>query len=240
MSELSAALVDRLRSAGLDPTEVVTLVDAALAEDLAGGDDVTSMATVPGDATAEGVFVTRSGGVVAGVDIAMVVLERAARSPIRADRSVVDGAPVAPGQTLLTVRGRARDLLLAERTALNLIGHLSGVASVTRQWVDAIAGSSAAVRDTRKTTPMLRSLEKYAVRCGGGVNHRMTLSDAALVKDNHVLAAGSVVTAYRRVRASRPDIEIEVEVDNVADAVAVVEAGADQVLLDTVTVEGLA
>lgn len=240
MSELSAALVDRLRSAGLDPTEVVTLVDAALAEDLAGGDDVTSMATVPGDATAEGVFVTRSGGVVAGVDIAMVVLERAARSPIRADRSVVDGAPVAPGQTLLTVRGRARDLLLAERTALNLIGHLSGVASVTRQWVDAIAGSSAAVRDTRKTTPMLRSLEKYAVRCGGGVNHRMTLSDAALVKDNHVLAAGSVVTAYRRVRASRPDIEIEVEVDNVADAVAVVEAGADLVLLDNFTVEGLA
>jgi len=139
----------------------------------------------------------------------------------------------------LTLQGRAHDLLLAERTVLNLLGHLSGVATLTHTWVQAVAGTGAAVRDTRKTTPLLRSLEKYAVRCGGGLNHRMSLSDAALVKDNHALAAGGVVEAFRRVRQAYPDLAVEVEVDTLDDAVAVVEAGAQEVLLDNFSIADL-
>ncbi|MGA7687725.1 MAG: carboxylating nicotinate-nucleotide diphosphorylase, partial [Jiangellales bacterium] len=152
---------------------------------------------------------------------------------------VTDGSWVTPGTALLVCEGRARDLLLGERTALNLLGRLSGVATLTRAWVDAVAGTGAAVRDTRKTMPLLRALEKYAVRCGGGLNHRMTLSAAALVKDNHALAAGGVVAAYRRVRATYPTLEVEVEVDTLADALAVVDAGADFVLLDNFSVDEL-
>lgn len=234
MSQDSAmtALAARLRSAGLDPDAVTALVDATLAEDLAGGDDVTSMATVPDDARALATFTTRADGVVAGLDVVELVLRRAATQPLAVVHVVGDGADVAAGQALMRVEGRARDLLLAERTALNLLGHLCGVATLTRAWVRAVAGTGAAVRDTRKTTPLLRPLEKYAVRCGGGLNHRMSLSDAALVKDNHVLAAGGVVEAYERVRAAYPALEIEVEVDTVDDAVAVVDAGAEVVLLD--------
>lgn len=234
MSQDSAmtALAARLRSAGLDPDAVTALVDATLAEDLAGGDDVTSVATVPDDARALATFTTRADGVVAGLDVVELVLRRAATPPLAVVHVVGDGADVAAGQALMRVEGRARDLLLAERTALNLLGHLCGVATLTRAWVRAVAGTGAAVRDTRKTTPLLRPLEKYAVRCGGGLNHRMSLSDAALVKDNHVLAAGGVVEAYERVRAAYPALEIEVEVDTVDDAVAVVDAGAEVVLLD--------
>jgi nicotinate-nucleotide pyrophosphorylase (carboxylating) len=145
---------------------------------------------------------------------------------------VDDGARVRAGDVLLVAEGSAHGLLLAERTSLNLLGHLSGVATLTRRWVDAVQGTGATVRDTRKTTPLLRSLEKYAVRCGGGANHRMSLSDAALVKDNHVVAAGGVVEAFTRVRARFPTVPVEVEVDSIADALAAVEAGADLVLLD--------
>ncbi len=189
MRDVSAAL----REAGLDPGAVAALADAALAEDLAGGEDFTSVATVPDDATATAQVVPRSAGVVAGLDVAAMVFLRAASQPLSVEGHVVDGETVAPGRPLLTVRGSARDLLVAERTALNLLGHLCGVATLTRAWVDAVAGTGAQVRDTRKTTPLLRSLEKYAVRCGGGVNHRMSLSDAALVKDNHAHAAGGLV-----------------------------------------------
>jgi nicotinate-nucleotide pyrophosphorylase (carboxylating) len=133
---------------------------------------------------------------------------------------------------LATVRGPLRDLLTAERTALNLLGHLSGIATLTRRWVDAVAGTGAQIRDTRKTLPGLRALEKYAVRCGGGVNHRMSLSDAALVKDNHVVAAGGVVPAFERVRAAYPALPLEIEVDTVEQAREVIDAGADLVLLD--------
>jgi nicotinate-nucleotide pyrophosphorylase (carboxylating) len=229
----------RLADAGLDVASVVALVDSALAEDLDGGQDVTSVATVPAKATARARFVARAAGVVAGVDVARVVMARTGTGSVRTQPVTDDGARVARGDTLLVATGSARDLLLGERTALNLLCHLSGVATATRAWVDAVAGTGASVRDTRKTTPLLRSLEKYAVRCGGGVNHRMSLADAALVKDNHVIAAGGVVEAFRRVRARFPGVPVEVEVDSVDDAVAAVEAGADLVLLDNLDVDAL-
>lgn len=241
MSDTDAQLdlAVRLSAAGLDAEAVAHLVDAALSEDLAGGDDLTSAATVSDDARAVATFTTRAEGVVAGLDVVELVLRRAAREPVAVTHLVADAQVVTAGQPLLRAVGRARDLLLGERTALNLLCHLSGVATLTRAWIGAVAGTGASVRDTRKTTPLLRSLEKYAVRCAGGVNHRMSLSDAALVKDNHVLAAGGVVEAFRRVRAAYPDVEVEVEVDTLADAVAVVEAGADLVLLDNFDLEML-
>jgi nicotinate-nucleotide pyrophosphorylase (carboxylating) len=146
-----------------------------------------------------------------------------------------DGERVGRGDVLATVTGPTRTLLTAERTALNLLCHLSGVATATAQWVDAVAGSGAAIRDTRKTTPGLRALEKYAVRRGGGENHRMSLSDAALVKDNHVIAAGGVGKAFALVRAAYPDLPVEVECDSVDDVREAVAAGADLVLLDNMT-----
>jgi nicotinate-nucleotide pyrophosphorylase (carboxylating) len=223
---------EALATAGLDVTAVAALVDAALAEDRAGGEDVTSVATVACGTHVRARYVARAPGVVAGLDVARLVLARAGTGGVATQRQVQDGAAVDVGDVLLVAEGPARDLLLAERTSLNLLGHLSGVATLTRRWVDAVAGTGAAVRDTRKTTPLLRSLEKYAVRCGGGVNHRMSLSDAALVKDNHVVAAGGVVEAFTRVRERFPAVPVEVEVDSLADALAAVEAGADLVLLD--------
>jgi nicotinate-nucleotide pyrophosphorylase (carboxylating) len=139
----------------------------------------------------------------------------------------------------MTVSARTRDLLLGERTALNLLCRLSGIATLTRRWVDAVAGTGAVIRDTRKTTPGLRPVEKYAVRCGGGENHRMALSDAALVKDNHIIAAGGIVAAYKAVRERFPDIPVEVEADSVEEAVAAVDAGADLVLLDNMPVAAI-
>jgi nicotinate-nucleotide pyrophosphorylase (carboxylating) len=147
---------------------------------------------------------------------------------------------VDPGDRVVTARGRTRDLLLAERTALNLVCHLSGIATATAEWVSAVAGTNARIRDTRKTTPGLRSLEKYAVRCGGGVNHRMSLSDAALVKDNHVLAAGGVAEAFAAVRREFPGLPVEVEVDTLDQLDEVVAAGADLVLLDNFSIADMA
>jgi nicotinate-nucleotide pyrophosphorylase (carboxylating) len=233
----------RLSAAGLDPDEVERLVRAALAEDLAGGVDVTTVATVPPQQHRVADVVARAPGVVAGIAVAEAAFVAAGSEAGGADDTgaVVttpvrgDGDRVDPGDVVLTVGGPTVALLTAERTALNLLCHLSGVASLTRRWVDAVAGTGAVVRDTRKTTPLLRALEKYAVRCGGGENHRMSLSDAALVKDNHVLAAGDVAAAYARVRERWPDLEVEVEVDTVADAVAAAAAGAGLVLLDNMT-----
>jgi nicotinate-nucleotide pyrophosphorylase (carboxylating) len=146
--------------------------------------------------------------------------------------SAADGDLVAPGDVLLAATGPVADLLTAERTALNLLTHLSGVATATRLWVTAVEGTGARIRDTRKTMPGLRALEKYAVRCGGGVNHRMSLSDAALIKDNHVAAAGSVTRAFALVRAAAPDLPVEIEVDTVEQCREAIAAGADLILLD--------
>jgi nicotinate-nucleotide pyrophosphorylase (carboxylating) len=232
---LSTSTADLLAAAGLDPGRVVDLVRCALAEDLAGGVDVTSVATIPADQADTGDVVARAAGVVAGLPVAAAVFDVVGEGGIATAVRVGDGATVAPGDILLTATGPSRSLLTAERTALNLLCRLSGIATLTRAWVDAVAGTGAVVRDTRKTTPGLREVEKYAVRCGGGSNHRMGLSDAALVKDNHVLAAGGVAQAFRAVRAAFPGIPVEVECTTVDEVAQAVEAGADLVLLNNIT-----
>jgi nicotinate-nucleotide pyrophosphorylase (carboxylating) len=226
-----------LAGAGLDPAEVVRVVRGALAEDLALGPDVTTDSTVPAGACAVGDVVPRVAGVLAGVPVAAAVFDLVGGPGIGIEMHAADGSPAQPGRAALTVHGPARSLLTAERTALNLIGHLSGVASLTRRWVDAVAGTNAAIRDTRKTTPGLRVLEKYAVRCGGGVNHRMALGDAALVKDNHVAAAGGITAAVDAVRAHAPDVTLEVECDTLDQVREAIAAGVELVLLDNFSLD---
>jgi nicotinate-nucleotide pyrophosphorylase (carboxylating) len=217
----------------LDQDAVAALVDAALVEDLGpAGQDVTSIATIPTGLRGTAEIRARASGVVAGLPVAALALERAgAEVLLTAD----DGDRVGPGTVVLHAIGPVGRLLTAERTTLNLLCHLSGVATLTRRWVDAVVGTGAAIRDTRKTSPGLRVLEKYAVRCGGGVNHRMGLWDAALVKDNHVAAAGGVAAAFRAVRERFPGLPIEVECDTLAQVAEVLEAGADLILLDNMS-----
>ncbi len=235
---LTAERQRRLREVGLDPDQVRRVIETALVEDL-GPDllDVTSVATIPAAQTDTADVVARADGVVAGLGVAAAVFELAAQltGTVRTlEVSVLarDGARVARGDVLATVTGPTRVLLTAERTALNLLCRMSGVATHTRAWADALAGSKAMVLDTRKTTPGLRALEKYAVRAGGGTNKRMGLHDVAMIKDNHKFAAGGVAAAYRRVREAFPDVLVQVEVDTLAEAVEAVEAGATFLLLD--------
>ena len=230
---LRPGVVAALEKAGLDPAYVEDLVRRTVAEDLDGGVDVTSAATVPAEQRSTMDLVTRAAGVAAGIPVAAAVFDAVSEGDATVTVVREDGARLAPGDVLLTVAGRTRDLLTAERTALNLLCHLSGVATATAQWADALHGTTARVRDTRKTTPGLRVLEKYAVRCGGGVNHRMSLSDAALVKDNHVVAAGGVAAAFEAVRAMWPGLAVEVEVDSLAQLTEVLDVGADLRPLDT-------
>ncbi|GAA0994262.1 hypothetical protein GCM10009555_086440 [Acrocarpospora macrocephala] len=220
-----------------DALDIENLVTLALREDLAGGEDVTSAATIPPDQESVADVVARRDGVVAGLPVAETVFTRAG---LQVERLARDGDEVRKGDVLLTVRGQTRALLTMERTALNFLTHLSGIATQTRLWVRAIDGTGARVRDSRKTIPGLRALEKYAVRCGGGVNHRMGLYDAALIKDNHVVAAGGVAEAFRAVRTTYPDITIEVEVDRIDQIEPVLAEGADEILLDNFTVPQLA
>ncbi|TFV47123.1 carboxylating nicotinate-nucleotide diphosphorylase [Blastococcus sp. TF02A-35] len=229
---LRTELADVLREGGLDPGTVEQVVRRALDEDLALGPDVTTIATVPADARATGEIVPRSPGVLAGVPVAAAVFEIVGGSDVEVTLHAADGMAARPRTPVLGVTGPTRSLLTAERTALNLVSHLSGVATLTRQWVDAVTGTSAAVRDTRKTIPGLRVMEKYAVRCGGGVNHRMALGDAALVKDNHVAAAGGITAAVEAVRAHAPTIALEVECDTLDQVREAVAAGVELVLLD--------
>lgn len=235
VGRLCPATLAALAEAGLDADYVAAVALAAVEEDLAGGVDVTSVATVPADLMGTAAFAARGRGVVAGIPVAMAVLDVV--GSVEHLSRLTDMTAVAPGTAVLTVRGPVRVLLTAERSALNLLCHLSGIATLTRSWADALIGSQAHVRDTRKTTPGLRLLEKYAVRCGGGVNHRMGLSDAALVKDNHVVAAGGVAAAFAAVRAAYPDLDVEVECDTLRQVREVVTAGADLVLLDNMTLE---
>lgn len=219
--------------AGLDRDAVVALIRAALEEDLRYGPDITTMATVPADAVAKADMASRQPGTVAGLDVGLLVLDEV----IGADNyevtaRVADGTRVQPGDKVLSLVAPTRGLLTAERTMLNLVCHLSGIATATAQWVDAVAGTNCRIRDSRKTLPGLRALQKYAVRVGGGVNHRMGLGDAALIKDNHVVAAGSVVAALRAVRALDPDIACEVEVDSLEQLDAVLGEDVELVLLD--------
>ena len=247
---LASATVRALEQAGLDVADVVRAVRAAFDEDFRYGPDVTSAATVAGrTVTAE--VAAREAGVVAGLPVALAVFDLvpeylgAGAVDAVATMLVADGTRVAPGDAVLRVSGDAVAVLGAERTMLNFVTHLSGIASATREWADALAGTGAVVRDTRKTLPGLRSLQKYAVRCGGGENHRMALGDAALIKDNHVAAAGGVAAAVRAVRAAAQststgaELVIEVECDSVAQVSEALAAGARFLLLDNMPVPTL-
>lgn len=238
---LSEPIRSRLLVGGLDPDAVAALVRAALAEDLMGGIDVTSAATIPADQRSTATFGVRRAGVVAGLPLAAAVVETVCGAEAsEVEILVADGERVGAGTAIARVTAPTRGLLTAERTALNLLGRMSGVATLTRQWADALEGTRARVRDTRKTTPGLRALEKYAVRCGGGVNHRMGLSDAALVKDNHVAAAGGITAAIEAVRAAAGGLHVQIEVDDLDGLREALAAGADDVLLDNFTVEEMA
>ena len=234
--ELPQVLVDELESAGLQPDAVYASIVTALEEDLPhGSDDVTTAATISADARGVADFGAREDGVVAGLAIAAMVFAYVlGREAVVLDR-LPDGSRVSAGDVVMRVEGPIRGLLTAERTALNFASHLSGVATATAAWVDALEGTRAKVLDTRKTLPGYRALQKYAVRCGGGVNHRFSLSDMAMVKDNHVLAAGGVVPAYRAVRAANPDLPIEVEVTDLDQLRELLEVGCDRILLDNMS-----
>ncbi|OBF41494.1 nicotinate-nucleotide diphosphorylase (carboxylating) [Mycolicibacterium peregrinum] len=213
--------------------EARATITRALEEDLRYGPDITTLATVGADAMTTASVVNREPGVAAGVDIALLVLDEVLGADgYRVIDRVEDGARLDARSSILTVEAPTRGLLTAERTMLNLMCHLSGIATATAAWVDAVAGTNAKIRDTRKTLPGLRALQKYAVRVGGGVNHRMGLGDAALIKDNHVAAAGSVLAALKAVRAEAPDLPCEVEVDSLEQLDDVLAADVELVLLD--------
>jgi nicotinate-nucleotide pyrophosphorylase (carboxylating) len=237
---LRDAVTTELAAAGLDPADVERVVTTALDEDLRYGDDVTTLATVPAGMVAEAEVVARQAGVSAGGPVALAVLDAAGLPPGCATVLLPDGSATRPGEVVLSIRAPLRGLLTAERTLLNLMTRLSGIATATRAWVDAVDGTGAVVRDTRKTTPGLRLLEKYAVRCGGGRNHRLGLGDAALIKDNHIAAAGSIGRAVEQVRAAiaaraaagAPMLDAEVECDTLDQVKAALAAGCDLILLD--------
>ena len=205
---------------------------AALHEDLGEAGDVTSDSTIPEDARSTGHFIARSAGCIAGLGVALRVFDLV-DDDLATGALVADGDEVAAGTCLASVTGSSRSILAGERVALNLLGQLSGVATETRKLVAAIAGTQATIIDTRKTTPLLRGLQKMAVVAGGGMNHRMGLYDQILIKDNHIQAVGSAAEAVRRARAQVADaLKIEVEIEDLADLELVIEAGADIVLLD--------
>ena len=215
--------------------EIIRLVDKAIEEDLVGGIDVTSVATIPEGMESVAKFVAKAEGVIAGIEIAELVMKRSGVAGFEALRS--DGDSLKRGDLIATASGDTRSILLAERTALNFMTHLSGIATLTSRWVSAVAGTKAKIRDTRKTTPGLRTLEKYAVRLGGGVNHRFALSEQALIKDNHIAASGSLTEAFASIRREFPDIEVEVEVDNLNQLREALGCGATLIMLDNMDLE---
>lgn len=224
----------------LDVAEVELIVRTALAEDLGSPPhDVTSEATIPADQIDTAELVARADGVVAGLPVAAVVFNDTSGGQDVFEQRVAEGDRVSRGDVLAVITGPTQALLTAERTALNLLSRMSGVATHTRRWADALAGTKATVLDTRKTTPGLRYLEKYAVRVGGGTNKRMGLYDVAMIKDNHKLAAGSITAAFRLVREKFPEVPVQVEVTTRAEAVEAVEAGATFLLCDNMPPEQL-
>ena len=236
---LPADLLAELSAAGLDPRRIYAAIADALAEDLppdGSGVDVTSEATLP-DLTVTGDFGAREDGVVAGLGIAALVFHYVLGDGVTVFDRTPDGTRVAAGDVVLRVTGPVKGVLVAERTALNFASHLSGIATATATWVEALEGTTAKVLDTRKTLPGYRALQKYAVRCGGGVNHRFSLSDMALVKDNHVVAAGGVLPAYEAVKARYPDLPVEVEVTDLDQMRVLLDVGCERVLLDNMSNE---
>jgi nicotinate-nucleotide pyrophosphorylase (carboxylating) len=239
--ELTAATADTLRAAGLGPDTVSRVIRDALAEDLGIDGDITSIATIPATTTMRARYVTRSAGTAAGLPVLAAIVEigLGASTEWSFCALVADGDELRPGQVLAEIFGPARSVLSLERTSLNLLGHLSGIATVTAQWVEAVAGTAARIRDTRKTTPTLRELDKYAVRCGGGCNHRRGLDDAILIKDNHVAAAGGIGAALDAVWSTHPpdSLVVQIEVDDLEQLEEAIDHGARQILLDNFTVE---
>lgn len=239
LDAMPTALVSELEAACLGAHQVHDAVVRALAEDLPG-EDVTSWSTIPAEQSATAEFVARQPGTIAGLPVAEMVFRHVIGETVRVDRIVCDGDAVQAGDVILRVTGPTALLLTAERTALNFAGRLSGVATATAAWVSALEGTRARVRDTRKTTPGYRAMEKYAVRCGGGVNHRRSLSDMALVKDNHVVAAGGVVAAWELIRSRHPDVPVQVEVDDHDQLRELLAAGVHHILLDNMSPDQLA
>jgi len=228
-------LRDNLKNLGLSPNHIFQQVKDAISEDLAGGQDLTSVATITQSQVSTADFVTRTGGVVSGLHVVAAVLEYCGVNHYEV--LVDEGAKVSAGKVLITAQGNTQKLLLAERTALNFLSHLSGISTLTNQWVSEISGTKCQVRDTRKTTPGLRMLEKFAVRMGGGTNHRLSLSQAALLKDNHILAAGSISAAFNATKKMFPDKSIEIEVDSIDQLNEAVKLKPDLILLDNMSVE---
>jgi nicotinate-nucleotide pyrophosphorylase (carboxylating) len=206
-------------------------VQHVLAEDLGKGGDVTSRATIPDDARFDAELNARQSMVVAGIDIAAAIF-RALDDHVEIDRLAADGDQVQHGATLMRVGGKARAMLAAERSALNTLQHLSGLATLTRRYADAIAGTGTVLLDTRKTLPGLRVLDKYAARMGGAHNHRMRLDDGILIKDNHVAACGGVAEAVRRAKQANTGLQVQVEVDRIDQIEPALAAGAERLLLD--------
>ena len=228
-------LRDNLKNLGLSPNHIFQQVKDAISEDLAGGQDLTSVATITQSQVSTADFITRASGVVSGLHVVAAVLEYCGVNHYEV--LVDEGAKVSAGKLLITAQGNTQKLLLAERTALNFLSHLSGISTLTNKWVSEISGTNCQVRDTRKTTPGLRMLEKFAVRMGGGTNHRLSLSQAALIKDNHVLAAGSITAAFNATKKIFPDKSIEIEVDSIDQLNEAVKLKPDLILLDNMSVE---
>jgi len=219
----------------LNPLLIEDIIDRTLAEDLGRAGDITTLATIPASARARAVIAAREAGVIAGSDLAIAAFRRMDQT-IRFDTHLPDGTPINSGDVALAIEGPARAILSAERTALNFMGRLSGIASLTARYVDAVKHTKARIVCTRKTTPGLRAFEKHAVRCGGGFNHRFGLDDAILIKDNHIAVAGGVVTALHAAKAFAGHlVKIEIEVDTLDQLDEVIKESADVVLLDNMT-----
>ncbi len=218
------------------PTEIIHTIQRALEEDLGARGDVTGQSTIPAEATLSTRIIAKQTGVVAGLDVAAATFQ-ALEPDIHFTAHVAEGAHVTPGTLLAEIHGNARALLAAERTALNFLGRMSGIATLTHQFVQAVAGTQATILDTRKTAPGLRHIDKLAVRRGGGANHRMGLYDMILIKDNHIDFAGSLAEAVRRARAAHTDLPIEVETRTLAEVQSALDAGVERILLDNMTLE---
>jgi len=234
LTVISQSLSELIIAQGLNPDAIESKVGEALSEDSVT-DDLTSQATITQSQVSNARFVTRKSGVIAGCLVAAAVLEKCG---IREYELLVkDGQQVSANTELIRLKAETRAILKAERTALNFLSHLSGIATITNLWVKEVSSSKTAIRDTRKTTPGLRELEKYAVRMGGGLNHRMNLSDQALIKDNHIAAAGSVSEAINRVKKAAPGALIEVEVDTLEQLKEALKCSVEIVLLDNMSIE---
>jgi len=237
MSRLSDQLVAKLLAQKISPQPFEVLVDAALREDLGSGLDATTVATIPANQIAVAQFNARKAGVVAGIFAAQAVLEIAGNSAITFAKQIPEGSKVKAGELIFEATGKVTDLLYAERTALNFLSRLSGVATISNIWVEAVKGTGCIIRDTRKTTPGWREIEKFAVRMGGATNHRMNLSDAALIKDNHIAATGSITKAINDVRNKFPNLSIEVEIDHLDQMEEAIAGKVDLILLDNMSPE---